>query len=301
MSFSATVRQLLVSCPGDVPAADLGILRRSLNRWNIAYGQQFASTIVPVSWATNAVAEFGRHPQAALNSQIVDSCDICIALFANRLGTETPNAKSGTVEEIERLHSLGRYVAVLRSVRPVNVADIDLGQAVRLEEYLQSLAHKALVLTYADDADLQGHVEAVLIAAVSRDSARAELQLDDSVASHRASMHAEIWPRVLSEEKVETDYRGRSKSRRDWYLVLSNSGSAPARNVSFSIEPVGDKSAEPWIIRSVADGPIEAIGPNGEIRFGIFATMGSAVQVRCTVRWDDDRGTQESIATLRLT
>src|SRR6476661_2513996 len=117
MSYSATVRHLLVSSPGDIPPRDLEIIRKSINRWNFTYGQQFASAVIPVAWGTHAAAEFGRHPQAALNDQIVDGCDICIALFANRLGTETPNAESGTVEEIERLHRLGRYVAILRSAR----------------------------------------------------------------------------------------------------------------------------------------------------------------------------------------
>lgn len=235
-----------------------------------------------------------------MNEQIVDNCDICVALFANRLGTSTPNAESGTVEEIERLHELGRYVAVLRSVRPVNLARTDLAQASRLNDYLKSLRSGALILEYADDAELHAHVDTILSTAVSRDSARAELQLQASPQGGQAPAVAEVWPRVLSDEKIGTDSKGRVKSRRRWYLVLANTGSAPARDVTFSTEPTSE-SSEPWTIHTESNDAIEVIPPQGEIRFSILATMGSAPQVRCTVRWTDDRGQQENLATLRLT
>jgi hypothetical protein len=86
MSYNATVRRLLISCPGDIPQADLAIVRRAISRWNAVYGHQFASVIVPVSCGSNAAAEFGRHPQEILNEQLVDDCNICVAIFANRLG-----------------------------------------------------------------------------------------------------------------------------------------------------------------------------------------------------------------------
>jgi hypothetical protein len=145
VSYSATVRRLLISCPSDVPTRDLEIVRKSINRWNFAYGPQFASVVIPVSWGSNAAAEFGRHPQASLNDQIVDDCDIGVALFENRLGTQTPNAESGTVEEIERLHKLGRYVAILRSVQSVKPSELDLKQASQLSDYLKSIRGIALV------------------------------------------------------------------------------------------------------------------------------------------------------------
>ena len=194
VSYNATARRLLISCPGDIPQTDLAIVRRAIGRWNATYGHLFASVVVPISWGLNAAAEFGRHPQEILNEQMVDDCDICLALFANRLGTETPNAESGTVEEINRLHAAGCYVAVLRSARPVDASRLDLEQATRLQAYMTDLRDKALVLTYSDDIELQSHVDAVLNTAVSRDRARAELQLQakedgDDVEVIRSATH----------------------------------------------------------------------------------------------------------------
>jgi hypothetical protein len=201
------------------------------------------------------------------------------------------------VEEIERLHELGRYVAVLRSTRPVNPAPLDLEQAARLSAYLKSIQSTALVLEYADDSELQGHVDAILHQAVSRDVARAELQRGDPTS---VAAIAEVWPRIVSEERTESDSKGRIRTRRNWYLVLTNTGTAPAVNVRFTIEAY-DEDSEPWLVDDDTVDGIEAIAPRGEIRFTVIATMGSALQVRCTVTWTDDRGEQQNIATLRLT
>lgn len=311
MSYNATARRLLISSPGDIPQSDLAIVRRAIGRWNAVYGHQFASVIVPISWGTNAAAEFGRHPQEILNDQLVDNCDICLALFANRLGTETPNAESGTVEEINRLYDAGCYVAVLRSVRPVDASCLDLNQASRLREYMTSICNKSLVLPYGDDLELQSHVDAVLNAAVSRDRARAELQLQaaEGGTAGLGNMQpiAEVWPRVESEERVKSDSKGRVRTSRYWYLTLANAGNAPARNVKFRTElPESSGDGEAWFVHggngSDDDEPeaIESLAPSGDIRFPIFASMGSAQQVRCVVTWEDARGEQENVATLRL-
>lgn len=310
MSYNATARRLLISCPGDIPQEDLAIVRRAISRWNAVYGHQFASVIVPISWGSNAAAEFGRHPQEILNEQLVDDCDICVAIFANRLGTETPNAESGTVEEINKLHDAGCYVAILRSARPVDASHLDLDQAGRLREYMTELRDKALVLSYGDDLELQSHVDAILNTAVSRDRARAELQLqateDGTQTAPKFESVAEVWPRVESEERVKSDSKGRVRMSRYWWLTLANTGNAPARNVTFRTEVIdSDSDEEAWFVHRGNGGEdddklIEALAPSGDMRFPIFASMGSAQQVRCTVKWEDDRGEQENVATLRL-
>lgn len=300
MPYSSTVHRLLVSSPGDVPLADLAIVKDCINRWNGVYGHQFAITIVPISWGSHAAAEFGNHPQSIINEQLVDSCDICIAIFANRLGTPTEVAESGTVEEIERLHEAGRYVAVLRCRRDVNMKNVDLTQAAKLEDHVRSLQKSALVLAYEDDAGLQRHVDNILSMAVTRGQTRAQVQLEETTRDEGSKV-AEIWPRVESEERVKTDSKGRIKTTRNWYLVLANTGEAPARDVSFETTTNESESGEAWFVhREENEQSIEVLAPHGEARFTIFASFGSAQQVQCTVQWMDDRGVQTNSATLRL-
>ena len=184
MAYSALVRRLLISCPGDVPVTNLAIVQKAVNRWNGIYGESFGAAVIPTSWGTHAAAEFGGSPQEILNRQLVDRSDICLALFANRLGTPTALAESGTAEEIERIANGGKYVAILRSRRPVDISLINLEQAQNLERYLARIGANALVLDYATDDELSQKVDTILAAAVARDQGRAELQLHDPRSAH---------------------------------------------------------------------------------------------------------------------
>lgn len=93
------------------------------------------------------------------------------------------------------------------------------------------------------------------------------------------------------------------RTERKWYLVLANTGRAPARNVRFVLTKVNDSGGGVWfVIRDAKnDGPdVDLLAPYGDVRFTIVASMGSALQVNCVVTWDDDRGEQKNVATLRL-
>jgi hypothetical protein len=292
MAYSVLARRLLISCPGDVPIGDLHLVHNAINRWNGIYGERFGAAIIPISWGTNAAAEFGEAPQDLLNKQIVDRCDICLALFANRLGTPTASAESGTAEEIERISESGRYVGVLRSRREVDSTQIDPGQLMRLNEYLTRIETKALVLTYANDAELIERVDNILVAAVARDQGRAELQLQQT--AQPSMRNAEVWPRAESQERRD--------GIRDWVLVVANTGNAPAQSVSVRFRDL-DGSVSSWEIVDAgqdSEAYIEVLGPHSEARFDLFHGFGDPVQMNCFVSWSDERGVQENMATLRL-
>lgn len=299
MAYSGIIRRLLISSPGDVPLADLALIHKAINRWNGIYGPRFGTAVIPISWGEHAAAEFGSAPQDIINRQLVDSCDMCIAVFANRLGTPTSTAESGTAEEIQRLSDEGKYVGILHCRRPVNPDSVDPEQIAKLQRYLAGLKDKSLIFPYADDAGLANYVDNILTAAVSRDQERTSAQLEVAASS----AVAEIWPRIETRERVRTDQKGRVRTQKHWYLVLHNSGAAPARDVNFRLEPIDDGEA-PWAVErdSPPDHPeIEVLSPGGEYRFQIFVPMGSSFRNRCIVSWVDARGNQENSASLRLT
>jgi hypothetical protein len=159
--YPGVIQQCLISSPSDVPPGDLQI-HRSITWWNGWLGSLFGTVITRISWGAHAAAEFGEPPQEALNRQIVYKCDICIAIFRARLGTRTKNAESGTAEEIERLSRAGKYVAVLRCQRKVDLKDIDLNQLADLDRYLLGLKDKALIINYKNDAELAQKVQNIL-------------------------------------------------------------------------------------------------------------------------------------------
>jgi hypothetical protein len=305
MAYSALVRRLLVSCPGDVPERDLAVVHKAINRWNGVYGESFGAVIIPISWGAHAAAEFGGAPQDILNEQLVDKSDICLALFANRLGTPTATAESGTAEEIERLGDSGRYVAILRSRRPVDPGTINLQQAQQLEEYLRRIGEKALILNYADDDELNQRVDTILAAAVSRDQGRADLQREQTSGQVPVRV-AELWPRLESSESaIEFPDRRVRLPYRNWRLVLTNTGDAPARDVRVALEAYNNQESA-WVIsrdedHSDGEPDVEVLAPHGEIAFPLSITREMPGQVRAVVSWSDDRGRQENVATLRST
>ncbi len=301
MAYSAMVRRALISCPGDVLSSDLSVVQRTINRWNGLYGYQIGAVVLPISWGTHAAAQFGKPPQGAINSQLVDDADICISIFASRLGTPTAGAESGTAEEIARIAERGGYVGILRARRDVNLEHIDLDQVQRLEQYLHTLQDKALILPYDNDMDLAAHVDAILVNAVSKDQGRVEGQRSSSV------LGAQIWPKLESENHVKSDSRGRVKTSKKWHLVLKNTGQSPAENIrlNYKAKEADPDFPDPWLIfRLLNEEPgtvlAERLAPDGELRLAITLTMASPMCANATVKWQDERGEQENTVTLRL-
>jgi hypothetical protein len=168
----------------------------------------------------------------SLNKQLVDRCDMCLALFANRLGTPTASAESGTAEEIARLSESGRYVAILRSRRTIDASRLDYSQALSLQKYLDKLSANALILEYASDDELTQRVDTILAAAVSRDQQLADPRLTKDIRKYRA----EVWPRIDSCKGTRRDRHGEMVEATVWQLVLTNTSDAPAREVRARIQ-----------------------------------------------------------------
>ena len=149
------------------------------------------------------------------------------------------------------------------------------------------------MISYSNDVELARAVNLILAAAATRDQTRSVTELEHAG-------YAEVWPRVEHEDRVST---GRQlRTYRNWYLTLSNVGNAPARDVRVRTEPIkeGDNPWEPTTEAEEGSPDAEVLGPNGEIRFPIGPSLANSAQVRCIVKWRDDRGEQTNTATLRL-
>ena len=287
MAYTGVVRHCLISCPSDIPKTDLAIVHQAINRWNGIYGPGFGTVVVPISWGSHAAAEFGQAPQEILNGQIVDNCDMCIAMFWIRLGTPTANAQSGTAEEIERLgKDDNKYVGVLRSRRPV-APDHDLDQATRLKQYLDDLSAHAFILDYADDAQLNLRIDAILAAAAGR-------QIEPSEPSSPAR-YADVWPKV--ENLAPVPLSGMDPYPPKLYFIIANTGNAPALDVSFKLE-YDLLSQGRWHI----DEEGQTIGNllPGEQRSFYIHRVDAGPTATCHISWKDDRGDQSNTISVAL-
>lgn len=105
MPKQLTEYNLLFSCPGDAYSTCFTAIEESVAHFNSYAKASLGLSVNLTHWSKDSYPQSGGHPQALLNSQIVDNADAAIAVFWTRFGTPTDEFGSGTEEEIERLLS----------------------------------------------------------------------------------------------------------------------------------------------------------------------------------------------------
>jgi len=97
----------------------------------------------------------GSRPQAVINRQIVDDCDMAVAVFWTRLGTPTGEAESGTAEEISRMGNDGKPVMLYFSQAKVPLRDLDISEYQRLAEFQKQTYPKGLIENYSTPGEFR--------------------------------------------------------------------------------------------------------------------------------------------------
>ncbi len=120
-------------------------VRSAISDWNAHVGLAKGVRLEAVGWESHVHPASGAEPQAIINKQVGDDCDIGVALFGSRFGTPTSAAASGSAEEIERLLARKAPVMIYRSTEPVKLAGVDLEQVAALRKFLGGLESKALL------------------------------------------------------------------------------------------------------------------------------------------------------------
>jgi hypothetical protein len=111
-----------------------------------------AAILEPVLWETHSRPQLGDRPQALINKQLVESCDILVGASWTRLGTQTGQAESGTAEEIEEFRMAGKPVLLYFSSAPVVLDNVDKDQYERLREYRDKMKAAGLISSYDEIA-----------------------------------------------------------------------------------------------------------------------------------------------------
>lgn len=118
-----------------------------LREWNLQHGAQCGARVELVNWRTHTRPAAGGRPQALINRQAFDACDVVVAIFWARFGSPTGRAASGTVEEIERGIKQRKQVLVYFCNRPTQ--GTKTGRA-RVERFRRDFGAKALYCDYSD-------------------------------------------------------------------------------------------------------------------------------------------------------
>lgn len=163
MPQTITLYRVFLAAPSDV-TEELFVVEEVVRDWNLQHGQQLGARVELVNWRTHTRPATGRRPQALVNKQAFDACDLVVAVFWSRFGTPTGRAASGTEEEIRRGIKQKKPVLVYFSDRPAP------GQKPvehsRIEKFKRRFGQKALFGSYnivsAFEAALRNHFAAVM-------------------------------------------------------------------------------------------------------------------------------------------
>jgi hypothetical protein len=139
----APIIKVAIASPGDLTDVR-DMIPRIFTRWNNIHSHAY---LLATMWE-GATPELGDHPQQVLNRQIIDESDLLIAMFWTRVGTPTPAARSGTIEEIQRFvrRQGGSRTMLYFCTRPSNQAPLnqDLTELAALQSFRREMQSQGL-------------------------------------------------------------------------------------------------------------------------------------------------------------
>ena len=154
MSFDAKVFRVLIASPGDV-GEERNVIPEVINEWNAVSAAQAKSILMPVKWESHSAPLLGNRPQAIINEQIVNDCDLLVGVFWTRIGTHTGVSISGTAEEIEQFVALNKPVMLYFSQSPVDPEKIEIDQFTVLRSFKEKMRLKGLTESYSGIPDFR--------------------------------------------------------------------------------------------------------------------------------------------------
>lgn len=140
MAYQATILNVMIASPSDV-AEERQLVRDAIYEWNAIHSKQFSVMLNPIGWETHVAPEMGNRPQEIINKRILENSDILIGIFWTRLGTETGEYVSGTVEEISK-HIASQKLASLyvcdKPIPPSQITEQYQKLQVQIKEWMPS-------------------------------------------------------------------------------------------------------------------------------------------------------------------
>lgn len=147
MAYSASVVLVMIASPGDV-FDERNLIRDIIHEWNDIHSMASNLVLLPVGWETHSSPFLGDRPQALINKQVLDNCDLLIGVFWTRIGTPTGHAESESVEEIRRHVEAGKPAMVYFSTKPVAPEALDSEQYKKLVDFRNWCKTSGLIETY---------------------------------------------------------------------------------------------------------------------------------------------------------
>lgn len=283
VTFFATAIVVLVASPADT-VDERSAVQLGLSRWNVDRGEREGAVAVPWLYEQHAVPMLGGHVQSIINAQAVDRADVVVAFFDARLGTQTPEAVSGTAEEITRAHRDGKPVHVYFSNEAIERRTVDPDQLRALADFKAALSSEGLLGSYENPQHLASQVVSAIDYDVNTRDWGATVRRLNLTGAVLKARH------VHNREFSGTDRNGKAKYRTTAnQLVLLNDGDRTAEGVRLTAQALGGQ------IHFDEPEPFD-LTPGSEAGF-VLIPMGNA-NVKVDSTWVEDGQERTSSQTV---
>ncbi len=147
--------EIFVASPSDL-SEERAAIGDILDGLNETYLRGRNKKLVPKMWEKDTHTKYsGTDPQLLVNGQIGDKYDAVLVIFWARVGSSTPRAISGTIEELER--AIARFKTTKKphimpyfKIAGVNPLDVDLGQLKGVQKIHSRLRGSGLVFEFSN-------------------------------------------------------------------------------------------------------------------------------------------------------
>ena len=144
MPYEAVVYNVMIASPSDVEEE-----RRTISdviiKWNYTHSMNSGKVLIPLRWETHSAPLLGTRPQDVVNNMVLRHADVLVGIFKDRLGSPTGKEASGTIEEINVHHSLGKPV-LLYFGEPTGSKE----QIAAVSAYKEECKNKGVIWEYKD-------------------------------------------------------------------------------------------------------------------------------------------------------
>lgn len=151
--FTAKVYRIMIGCPSDVKE-EVIIAKEIIRSWSETNADLDKIVLLPLHWSTNSFPEMGKHPQKALDRQLVDRSDLLVCIFASKIGTATDTAESGSIEEIEE-HVKHNKPVMLYFRKNIDISTTSPENLSKLMDFKQRMKDKTLWWEYGDENEFK--------------------------------------------------------------------------------------------------------------------------------------------------
>jgi hypothetical protein len=106
MPRTARVIDIFIASPGDAKT-EREIITALIHQWNATHYGRGDVILHPIRWESHSHPSLEGRPQSIITRKLLSHADMLIALFKGRLGKDTGEYESGTIEEIEECRHAG--------------------------------------------------------------------------------------------------------------------------------------------------------------------------------------------------